>query len=87
MKDDPVGGGTTFIKMTRPEIGCIVRREALFARLDGLPGRIAAWIAGPPGIDIVRRYELLKLCFYNWIHALALFRVSYLPCGAVARLS
>ncbi len=49
MKDDPVGGGTTFIKMTRPEIGCIVRREALFARLDGLPGRIAAWIAGPPG--------------------------------------
>lgn len=27
----------------------MVPREALFARLDGAPGRTAAWIAGPPG--------------------------------------
>src|SRR5574337_2038303 len=40
---------TTFIKTTGPEIVCVVRREALFARLDGLPSRIAGWISGPAG--------------------------------------
>ena len=30
-------------------MGSVVDREALFARLDGPPGRSVAWIAGPPG--------------------------------------
>jgi ATP/maltotriose-dependent transcriptional regulator MalT/DNA-binding SARP family transcriptional activator len=38
-----------FAKTTRPEIGNVVRREGLFARLDGTPGRTVAWIAAPPG--------------------------------------
>lgn len=38
-----------FAKTTQPEIGNVVRREGLFARLDGTPGRTVAWIAGPPG--------------------------------------
>src|SRR5258708_32387741 len=38
-----------FAKTTQPEIGSVVRREGLFARLDGTPGRTVAWIAGPPG--------------------------------------
>ena len=40
---------TVFAKTTRPEIGNIVRRESLFTRLDGSPGRTVAWISGPPG--------------------------------------
>ncbi len=38
-----------FAKTTQPEIGSVVRREGLFAQLDGTPGRTVAWIAGPPG--------------------------------------
>ena len=38
-----------FAKTTRPVIGSAMRREALFTRLDGTPGRTAAWISGPPG--------------------------------------
>jgi LuxR family maltose regulon positive regulatory protein len=38
-----------FAKTTRPAIGSIVPRERLFTRLDGAPGRIVAWISGPPG--------------------------------------
>ena len=38
-----------FAKTTRPEIGNVVRREGLFARLDGTPGRTVAWITAPPG--------------------------------------
>jgi len=30
-------------------MGNFVPREALFARLDGTPGRIAIWLSGPPG--------------------------------------
>jgi ATP/maltotriose-dependent transcriptional regulator MalT/DNA-binding SARP family transcriptional activator len=30
-------------------MGSVVRREALFARLDGAPGRTLVWISGPPG--------------------------------------
>jgi len=41
--------GTAFAKTTRPVIGSSVRREALFTRLDGMPGRTVAWIFGPPG--------------------------------------
>jgi len=36
-------------KTTQPEIGNVVRRQGLFARLDGTSGRTVAWIAGPPG--------------------------------------
>jgi len=38
-----------FAKTTRPAIGALVPRERLFALLDGMPGRTAAWISGPPG--------------------------------------
>jgi len=38
-----------FAKTTRPAIASAVPRERLFARLDGTPGRTAAWISGPPG--------------------------------------
>ncbi len=38
-----------FAKTTRPAIGSAMPRERLFARLDGSPGRTAAWISGPPG--------------------------------------
>jgi len=31
--------GVAFAKTTRPIIGSAVRREALFARMDGTPGR------------------------------------------------
>lgn len=41
--------GVAFAKTTRPVISGFVRREALFARLDGNPGRTVAWISGPPG--------------------------------------
>jgi len=41
--------GTAFAKTTRPLIGSAIRREALFTRLDGMPGRTVAWIFGPPG--------------------------------------
>ncbi len=40
---------TAFAKSTRPEIGGVVRREALFTRLDGTAARTVAWIAAPPG--------------------------------------
>ena len=36
-------------KTTRPAIGSVVRREALFARMDGTSGRTVIWISGPPG--------------------------------------
>jgi ATP/maltotriose-dependent transcriptional regulator MalT/DNA-binding SARP family transcriptional activator len=38
-----------FAKTTRPAISAIMPRERLFARLDGLAGRTAAWISGAPG--------------------------------------
>jgi len=38
---------TAFAKSTRPEIGGVVRREALFTRLDGTSARTVAWIAAP----------------------------------------
>lgn len=41
--------GVAFAKTTRPVIGSAVRREALFARIDGTPGRTVIWISGPPG--------------------------------------
>ena len=41
--------GVAFAKTTRPVIGSAVRREALFARMDGTPGRTVIWISGPPG--------------------------------------
>ena len=40
---------TAFAKTTQPTMGSVVDREALFACLDGQPGRSVAWIAGPPG--------------------------------------
>ena len=40
---------TAFAKTTRPAISAIMPRERLFARLDGMPGRTAGWISGPPG--------------------------------------
>lgn len=40
---------TAFAKTTRPTIGSVVAREALFTRLDEPAGRTAAWIWGPPG--------------------------------------
>lgn len=40
---------TAFAKSTRPEIGGVVLREALFVRLDGSPARTVAWISAPPG--------------------------------------
>ena len=52
-RGDPVTeasrSSTAFAKTTQPTMGSVVDREALFARLDGLPGRSVAWIAGPPG--------------------------------------
>ena len=41
--------GVAFAKTTRPVIGSAVRREALFVRMDGAPGRTVIWISGPPG--------------------------------------
>ncbi len=41
--------GVAFAKTTRPVIGSAVRREALFARMDGTSGRTVIWISGPPG--------------------------------------
>jgi ATP/maltotriose-dependent transcriptional regulator MalT/DNA-binding SARP family transcriptional activator len=41
--------GVAFAKTTRPVIGSAVRRERLFARMDGAPGRTVIWISGPPG--------------------------------------
>ncbi|HKE39573.1 MAG TPA: BTAD domain-containing putative transcriptional regulator [Casimicrobiaceae bacterium] len=38
-----------FAKTTRPTIGSVVERQALFARLDEPPGRTLVWISGPPG--------------------------------------
>ena len=40
---------TAFAKSTRPEIGGVVRREPLFARLDGTAARTVVWISAPPG--------------------------------------
>lgn len=40
---------TAFAKSTRPEISGVLRREALFSRLDGTPARSVAWISAPPG--------------------------------------
>ena len=40
---------TAFAKSTRPEIGGVVAREALFTRLDGAAGRTVVWISAPPG--------------------------------------
>ena len=40
---------TVFAKTTRPELGSILPREALFKKLDGTPTRTVAWIAGPAG--------------------------------------
>jgi ATP/maltotriose-dependent transcriptional regulator MalT/DNA-binding SARP family transcriptional activator len=40
---------TAFAKTTQPIMGSVVDREALFTCLDGQPGRVIAWIAGPPG--------------------------------------
>ena len=40
--------GVAFAKTTRPAIGSVVAREALFERLDG-SGPSVAWISGPPG--------------------------------------
>ena len=45
MSSQPV----SLAKTTRPALGSVVRREALFVRLDGQPGRTLAWISGPPG--------------------------------------
>lgn len=47
--DESKEATTVFAKTTRPEIGNIVGREALFARLDGTAGRTVAWISGPAG--------------------------------------
>src|SRR5271168_5274510 len=49
MRDESKGSSTIFAKTTRPEIGNVIRREALFGRLDGTGGRTAAWISGPAG--------------------------------------
>lgn len=40
---------TAFAKTTRPEIGNVIAREALFQRLDGTAARTVAWISGPAG--------------------------------------
>ena len=40
---------TAFAKSTRPEIGGVVARETLYARLDATPARTVAWISAPPG--------------------------------------
>ena len=41
--------GMAFAKTTRPAIGSAIDRAALFAHLDGPPGRTVLWISGPPG--------------------------------------
>jgi ATP/maltotriose-dependent transcriptional regulator MalT/DNA-binding SARP family transcriptional activator len=43
------GSATAFAKTTRPTIGSVIEREALFARLDEPAGRTVMWIFGPPG--------------------------------------
>jgi len=40
---------TAFAKTTQPTMGSVVDREALFASVDGPPGRSVVWISGPPG--------------------------------------
>src|SRR4029453_14703241 len=41
--------GTAFAKTTRPTIGSVVARDALFARLDQPTGRPGLGVSGPPG--------------------------------------
>ena len=51
-EDEVVEAGrssTAFAKTTQPAMGSAVCREALFASLDGPPGRSIVWISGPPG--------------------------------------
>ena len=45
----PGQSAIAFAKTTRPTIGSVVERPALFARLDEPPGRTLVWISGPPG--------------------------------------
>ncbi|TMH22379.1 MAG: hypothetical protein E6H64_05710 [Betaproteobacteria bacterium] len=40
---------TALAKTTRPTIGSVLEREALFTRLDEPAGRTVMWISGPPG--------------------------------------
>ncbi len=46
---EAVHTGTAYAKTTQPTMGSVVERQALFARLDGPPGRSVVWISGPPG--------------------------------------
>src|SRR5205809_1147706 len=36
-------------KLSRPRVEGLVRRQRLFARLDEITDKAAAWISGPPG--------------------------------------
>jgi len=58
---------TAFAKSTRPEITGVVQREALFARLDGTPGRTVAWISAPPGFGkTTLAASYLEARSYRW---------------------
>src|SRR5450432_2266569 len=58
---------TAFAKSTRPEIGGVVRRELLFARLDGMPARTVAWISAPPGFGkTTLAASYLEARSYRW---------------------
>jgi ATP/maltotriose-dependent transcriptional regulator MalT len=61
--------GVAFAKTTRPVIGSAVRRERLFARMDGTPGRTVVWISGPPGAGkstLVASYIEARNCACIW---------------------
>src|SRR5450755_778716 len=58
---------TAFAKSTRPEIGGVVQREALYTRLDATAARTVAWISSPPGFGkttLVASY--LEARNYRW---------------------
>ena len=58
---------TAFAKSTRPEIGGVVQREALYARLDATAARTVAWVSSPPGFGkttLVASY--LEARNYRW---------------------
>jgi LuxR family maltose regulon positive regulatory protein len=58
---------TAFAKSTRPEIGGVVQREALFSRLDGTPARTVVWISAPPGFGkTTLAASYLEARSYRW---------------------
>ena len=58
---------TAFAKSTRPEIGGVIQRQALYTRLDATPARTIAWIHAPPGFGkTTLAASYLEARSYRW---------------------